>query len=307
MRKRCLSLTLLILLFFIPLVSSALAAQVAHIEISQQREYVPNNIMEPGQVLRGHVSLKDASSSHTVCLLWRDAYGRVAGADTVQVTGPLFAADFSIPLSRPLSFDNRIEATLDGTPQTLSAAFRIRPEYRKWDDYYSAVWAHYKYEYFPLLRRAGINTHMVYKDFPYFEQVMAADFDSYVDNICWRVFAPYHKWRHRWSSIKQQVAADPYNTSLLVRIPSFEDPATDEAIRSTVQQVVQYHSPHRPIFFNLADEIGIGDQSGVIDFDHSVFARNAFIRYLEKKYGSVEQMNLQWETDFPSFYEAARI
>jgi len=305
MKNICLLMSFLALFLSKPFVYSTLAAQVAHIEISQEREYVPHNIMQPGQVLHGHVSLKDATASHTVCLLWRDAYGRIAGTDTVIAAPPLFAADFSIPLLRPLSFYNRIEATLDGTLQAQSVEFRIRPEYRKWDDYYSAVWAHYEYEHFPTLRRAGINTHMVYKDFPYFEQVTAAGFDSYVDNICWRVFAPYHKWRHRWNSIKQKVAADPYNTSLLVRIPSFEDPATDEAIRSTVQQIVKYHSPHRPIFFNLADEIGIGDQSGVIDFDHSVFARNAFMHYLEKKYGSVEAMNRQWDSDFDSYYEAA--
>ncbi|HUU27798.1 MAG TPA: beta-galactosidase trimerization domain-containing protein [archaeon] len=306
MKKTTLLLSSVLCVFYLSFAGHALAApRVAYIDIAPLQEYLPHKIYEPGQVCRGHVSVEEASGSHTVCIFWLDAYGRISGADTVQVGPPVFSADFSIALQNPLSFYNRLESALDGVMQTASVEFNIRPASRRWDDYYSAVWAGYQYEYFPALRQAGINTHMVYKDFPYYEQVVARDFDTYVDNICWRVFAPYHKWRYRWNAIKKQVAASPYNMTLLTRIPSFEDPATEEAIRSTVQQIVNYHKPHRPIFYNLADEIGIGDQSGVIDFDHTVFARNAFIDYLRNKYATVDALNRQWETEFISFYEAA--
>jgi hypothetical protein len=282
------------------------APQVRHIDLAQRHEYQQNNYFDPGQLLLGHVSVAEATGRHTVALIWRDAYGRIAGADTVQVASPVAAADFSILLDKPLSFVNRVEAFLDGVPQPGTADFRIRPAKQPWDDYYTMVWAGYQYEYLDSLRAAGINTHMVYKDFPYFDQLIAADFETYVDNINWRVFAPYHKWRPRWNAIKKQVAANPYNTSLLVRIPSFEDPATEEAIKTTVQQIVNFHKPHRPIFFNLADEMGVGDQSGPIDFDHSVFAREAFIQYLREKYGTIEELNHQWDTNLASFYQAAR-
>ncbi|RKY23002.1 MAG: hypothetical protein DRP79_09870, partial [Planctomycetota bacterium] len=294
----------LCVLFLVP---CAWGARVAFLDIAPRREYQHHNFFEHDELLRGHVSLEQASGIHTVCILWRDAYGRIAGADTVQVGPPVYGADFSIRLSDALSYYNRLETTLDGVPQGVGAEFRIqsnRP--RGWDDYYSAVWANYAYEYFPALRQAGINTHMVYKDFPYYGQVMARDFETYVDNMCWRIFSPYHKWRSRWKAIKKQVAASPYNMSLLVRVPSFEDPATDEAIRTTVQQIVNFHKPHRPLFYNLADEIGIGDQSGPIDFDHSIYARNAFIRYLKNKYGTLEDLNKQWETEFDSYHEAAK-
>ncbi|MEA1997473.1 MAG: hypothetical protein U9N45_07525, partial [Gemmatimonadota bacterium] len=308
MKKPCLML-LVCACVSIPglLAAGGEAPRVVYIDIAPRREYVLHEFLEPGQVLKGHVSVEGATASagHQVCLLWRDAYGRIAGADTVRVGPPVTAADFGIALEKPLSFYNRIEATLDGAPQSVSAEFRIRPPKRPWDDYYTAVWASYPYEYYPALRKAGINTHMVYKDFPRSGQVLARNFDTYVDNICWRVFSPYHKWRHTWRAVKKQAAAAPYNMSLLVRRPSFEDPATDEAVRTTVRRIVNYHKPHRPIFFNLADEIGIGDQSGPIDFDHSIFARNAFINYLKEKYSAVEALNSQWETDFGSFYEAA--
>jgi len=299
---------LLLSCLFTLVIASAAAAgpRVSFIDVAQRHEYQKHNYFEPGQTLRGHVSVADAAGKHTVALLWRDAYGRIAGADTVLVQPPVAAADFSIPLERPLSFVNRIEAVLDGTPQMETADFQIRPPWRPWDDYYTMVWAGYQYEYLDSLRAAGINTHMIYKDFPYFRQVVAADLETYVDNICWRVFAPYHKWRPRWRAIKSQVAADPYNTSLLVRVPSFEDPATETAIKTTVQQIVNSHKPHRPLFFNLADEMGIGDQSGPIDFDHSVFSREAFVGYLRQKYGSVDALNRQWGTEVASFYEAAR-
>ncbi len=282
------------------------AARVAYLDIAQRREYALDNIMDPGQLLKGHVSVKDASGAHQVVLLWRDAFGRVAGADTVSVNAPLYAADFEIELSNSLSYFNRLESSLDNEVQQVAVEFFIRRPPKPWDDYYSAVWGGYQYEYFDSLRVAGINTHMIYKDFPYFTQVMAAGFDSYVDNICWRVFAPYHKWRHRWNSLKRKIAADPYNMGLQVREPSFEDPAADEAVRTTVQQVVRNNAPHRPVFFNLADEIGIGDQSGPTDLDHSIHARQAFLSWLDREYGTVTALNTQWGTEFGSFHEAAR-
>jgi hypothetical protein len=295
-------LLLVILLTALPLS----AARVAYLDISQRREYSLDNVMDQGQVLRGHVSVKEASGPHQVVLLWRDAFGRVAGSDTVTVDAPLYSADFELTLDNSLSYYNRLESTLDGQAQQTAAEFFVRRSPKPWDDYYTAVWAEYNYEYFDSLKAAGINTHMIYKDFPYFDQVMAAGFDSYVDNICWRVFAPYHKWRHRWNTLQRKIAADPYNMGLLVREPSFEDPSTDEAIRTTVQQVVRNHAPHRPIFFNLADEIGIGDQSGPTDLDHSIHSRQAFLTWLDREYGTVTALNRQWGTDFGSFHEAAR-
>lgn len=286
--------------------SSLRAAEVGYIDIAQVHEYQYHNIYEPEQLLKGHVSLTGTSGRHSVILLWRDSYGRIAGADTVTVSAPLAGAGFSIRLENSLSYYNYIEAVVDGVAQREKKLFLIRPPIRKWDDFYTAVWAGYRWEHFPKLREAGINTHMVFRDFPYFEQVMAQNFDTYVDNILWRVFAPYHKWRWRWNSIKELVARDPYNQALLTRVPPFEDPGTDQAMKTTLQRVVEYHKPHRPLFYNMADEIGTGDQSGPIDFDHSIYARNEFIEYLKRKYITIEAVNEKWGTDFPSIYAAAR-
>ncbi|MEA2062999.1 MAG: hypothetical protein U9P14_04825, partial [Gemmatimonadota bacterium] len=157
--------------------ASAAGPRVSYIDIAQTHEYQTHNLYEPGQVLRGHVSVADATGSHTVALLWRDTYGRIAGADTVIVSPPVAAADFSIPLREPLSYANRIEATLDGRLQSTSADLRIRPPHKPWDDYHAMVWAGYQYEYLDSLRRTGIDTHMIFKDFPYFEQVIASGFN----------------------------------------------------------------------------------------------------------------------------------
>ena len=86
----------IVLLVVLAVTSPLSAATVAYLDIGQRREYALDNIMDPGQVLRGHVSVKDAIGNHSVVLLWRDAFGRVAGADTVRTGPPLFAAELLI-------------------------------------------------------------------------------------------------------------------------------------------------------------------------------------------------------------------
>ena len=115
--------------------AAAAAPRVSFINVAQRHEYQKHNLFDSGQLLRGHVSIAEATGGHTVALLWRDAYGRIAGADTVQVAPPVAAADFTILLEKPLSFVNRIEATLDGATQLETADFCIRPPARPWDDY----------------------------------------------------------------------------------------------------------------------------------------------------------------------------
>lgn len=288
------------------LVSSLHAAEVTHIDVRQVREYIPHNILEPGEVLNGRVSLRDLTGTHQITVRWMDAYDRCAGAVEVEASPPASGVDFALPLIDPMSFHNRIEVLVDGQVAPRSADFQIRPVRREWSDYHAVLWSDHEFETFELLRDAGIDGQIVYKDFPYFEEGVAAGFESYVDNMNWRVFAPYHKWRPKWNAVRGMLERDPYNMFIKVRSPSFEDPATDTALETTTRSIVKAHKARRPLFYNLADEIGIGDQSAPIDFDHSYFARNAFISYLRNRYETLQALNKQWKSGFDSFYAAAR-
>jgi len=280
--------------------------EVSHIELNQARDYISENIMEPGEVLHGRISLKGMTDGNQVTVQWIDTFGRIAGENIAVAAGPVPAIEFNIPLSQPLSYENRIEVLIDGGRKSLTKDFQIRPEKRIWDDYAAVLWSTHGHETFELLRDVGVTGQIIYRDFPNRETGVPAGMDSYVDNLNWRVFAPYHKWRPKWHAIRDMLERDPYNMFIKVRSPSFEDPATDTAMKNTTQTIVSKHRAHRPLFYNLADEIGIGDQSAPIDLDHSYFARNAFIQYLRNRYGSLERLNRQWEANFDSFFEAAK-
>ena len=89
-------------------------------DIQQVREYLPDNIMEPGEVLHGRVSLSASGETHVVAVRWFDAFSRLAGVTEVTVVPPARGADFFIRLVDPLSYFNRLEVMVDGDCVTIT-------------------------------------------------------------------------------------------------------------------------------------------------------------------------------------------
>jgi hypothetical protein len=57
---------------------------------------------------------------------------------------------------------------------------------------------------------------------------------------------------------------------------------------------VRLHRDFRPLFYNIADELGEGDQIRPNDFCHSMYCTNKFAQYLRKLYGTPGAVAREW-------------
>src|SRR5437773_1275470 len=81
---------------------------------------------------------------------------------------------------------------------------------------------------------------------------------------------------------------------MLVRQPCLNDPKTDEYLRERLTRMVRMHKAFRPLFYNIADELGQGDQIQPTDFCHSTFCTVKFADYLRSIYGSPGKVGAEW-------------
>src|SRR5579875_2551821 len=83
-----------------------------------------------------------------------------------------------------------------------------------------------------------------------------------------------------WRGLLTQVEFDRNDLSLWVRKPCINDPKTDEYVREHVTRYVRMHRAFRPLFYNIADELGQGDQIRPNDFCHAPHCTIKFAEYL---------------------------
>nr|WP_294549735.1 alpha-amylase family protein [uncultured Rhodopila sp.] len=126
----------------------------------------------------------------------------------------------------------------------------------------------------------------------------------YVENIATDFYAPYHRsvpdrtvtWL--FDAAKARLRTDPADTGVFVREPGLSDPAWLTAVAGRLEQVVRDQSRYRPLFYNLADEAGIGDLAAAWDADIAPASLAAMRQWLKTQYADVAALNRQWGTDF---------
>jgi hypothetical protein len=126
----------------------------------------------------------------------------------------------------------------------------------------------------------------------------------YLENIATDFYAPYHRsvadksvtWL--FDAAKARLRADPADTSVFIREPGLSDPAWLTAVQGRLQQVVRDQSQYRPLFYNLADEAGIGDLAAAWDADIAPSSLAAMRQWLKTQYADIAALNRQWGTAF---------
>ena len=154
-------------------------------------------------------------------------------------------------------------------------------------------WANYPDGFYDLLRKAGVDGTIAYRDGD-FSAVLNNDFNFYVEQMAWEVFAIYHKDQPLWRGLLAQIEFDRNNLDLWIRKPCVNDPKTDEYVREHLTRYVRLHRAFRPLFYNIADELGQGDQIRPNDFCHSDHCVAGFAEYLRKLYGTPGGVGEQW-------------
>jgi len=244
-------------------------------------------------MLTGEVAFR-LPASKSVVVRWMDSFGRIADEAQLQPSASgVMPLNFSFEIVRGLTYRNWVRVWVDGVEQTEGAQFLISPAPEAWDDFQVISWAHYPDGFYDMLRKAGVNGTIAYRDED-FSAVLNNDFDFYVEQMAWEVFSIYHKDQPLWRGLLAQIEFDRNNLDLWVRKPCVNDPKTDEYVREHLTRYVRLHRAFRPLFYNIADELGQGDQIRPNDFCHSDYCVSGFAQYLRKVYGSPGAVGEQW-------------
>lgn len=126
----------------------------------------------------------------------------------------------------------------------------------------------------------------------------------YVENIATDFLSPYHRYTPgkpvTWlfEAAKARRRSDPSDISVFFREPGLSDPVWLATIEARLEKVVRAQAPFRPLFYNLADEPGIGDLAAAWDADVSPTSLSAMRQWLRTQYPDLAALNRQWGTAF---------
>lgn len=126
----------------------------------------------------------------------------------------------------------------------------------------------------------------------------------YVENIATDFLSPYHRFTPgkpvTWlfEAAKAQLLADPADTSVFIREPSLSDPDWLARIDERLGNIVRSQSRYRPLYYNLADEAGVGDLAAAWDADIAPASLTAMRAWLRTQYPDLAALNRQWGTRF---------
>ena len=251
-------------------------------------------LYDPDSVIHGRVSFR-LPATGPVVVRWMDSFDRVVQQAPVPASPSGVAPQsFSFESSRGFTYRNWIRVSVGGAEQTEGAQFLLSPPPKPWDDFHVISWAHYPDGFYDLLRQAGIDGTIAYRDGNH-DNVYDNNFNFYVEQMAWEVFSIYHKNQPLWRGLLNQIELDRNNLELWVRQPCINDPKTDEYVAEHLRRYVRLHRAFRPVFYNIADELGQGDQIRPNDFCHSKHCTIKFAEYLRGLYDTVGALGNEWQ------------
>jgi len=228
-----------------------------------------------------------------VIVRWVDSFGRTVDEFHPPNLGAKVAPlNFSFDLGRGFTFRNWIRIWVNDVEQAEGGQFLVSPSPKPWDDFHAISWAHYPDGFYDVLRQAGVDATIAYREAG--EPAIDNNFDFYVEQMAWEVFAIYHKNQPLWRGLLNQIELDRNNLDLWIRHPCVNDPKTDEYVKEHLTRFVRLHRDFRPLFYNIADELGQGDQIRPNDFCHSTHCTNKFAEHLRKMYDTTGNVAREW-------------
>ncbi|MGH9438096.1 MAG: hypothetical protein ACRD22_09415, partial [Terriglobia bacterium] len=253
------------------------SAIIARVELDQK-------VYDSTAILNGRVLFRQPNSG-SVLVRWVDSFGRVVSEQGIQPSASgIEPGNFSFSLSSGLTYQNWIRVWVNGAEQTAGAQFLISPPPKDWDDFHVIEYARYPEGLYGKLREAGVDAEIAPREGD-FSFILDNNFNFNVEQMAWQVFSIYHKNQPLWRGLLAQILYDRNNMKLWVRQPCLNDPKTDEYLREHLTRYVRHHRAFRPLFYNIADELGQGDQVRPQDFCHSPYCTTKFAEYLHKLYG----------------------
>lgn len=260
------------------------------------RVTLDRDIYDAGGILNGEIHFLHPPTG-PIDAEWIDSLGRVVQA--LALPAPATSDSplaFSLNLAAGLAYVNWIRIKVNGVPQLASKNFLLSPPRDSWDDFHVITWAHYNDGVYDKLRDAGIDGTIAGARSSNFSNVLDNNFRFYVEQMAWEVFSIYIKDRPLWYNVVNRFSTDRENLKLWVRKPCINDPKTDDYLRENLTRYVREHKAFRPLYYNIADELGQGWQIKANDFCHSDYCTAKFAQYLRTIYRTPNQLSGAWQT-----------
>ena len=179
-----------------------------------------------------------------VLVRWLDSFGRVAGERELPASKSGVARQsFDFQLDPGFTYRNWIRVWVNGVEQTEGAHFMFSPAPKPWDDFHVISWAHYPDGFYDLLRKVGVDATIAYKEAT--DPVLDNNFNFYVEQLMWEVFAIYHKDQPLWRGLLNQVDARPQQHGL-VGAQAVHQRSQDRRVRQRPPDALRAHSPRLP-------------------------------------------------------------
>jgi hypothetical protein len=148
----------------------------------------------------------------------------------------------------------------------------------------------------------GVNTGMVVGDADP-QPWLDAQFPYYVENIVNRGLCL--KWNSKVRDWDKMVTAwqGPRDKAALVRDYCLDDPAWRDWARDQMRRVAQKHAPHRPLAYDIRDELSTTISANPFDYDFNPITLHKFREWLQTQYKDLAALNAGWETKFATWDE----
>ncbi len=261
--------------------------------VQASRVSLDRNVYEPGGVLNGEIHFVRFPPGPTE-VQWIDSFGRIVAELTLPVPkAGASSLPFSFPLGAGLTYSNWIRLKVNGVPQVAGKSFLLSPPRDAWEDYHVISWSNYPDGFYDKLREAGIDATIAEREGEP-SNVLDNNFRFYVEQMAPDIFSIYINHRQLWYGVVNNFSTDRENLKLWVRQPCLNDPKTDAVLHERLTRYVREHKAFRPLYYNIADELGQGWQIKANDFCHSEFCTAKFAAYLRGIYGTPERVSQEW-------------
>jgi len=261
-----------------------------------------------------------ATGKGELSIRWIDSYNRVIEDRKIPVElNDENEIGFTIDLRRAAAMRNELTARFrfegmnrrnqkDTRDESVKVEFVASPPDREWWDYQIIMWQRHTNDQFAALKTLGISGGQSVarnKSIPDF--LFSNDLRWYAENIATDFYSEYHRYfpdrTNSWKFLeaRDQYKKDRTSKEPLKRRPSLTDQLWLTRIRERLIESAKYYSPYRPFFYSLGDEAGIANLAAFWDFDFSDESIVPMRRWLRERYGSLKQLNAQWDTNFTTW------
>ncbi|HNU50476.1 MAG TPA: beta-galactosidase [Verrucomicrobiota bacterium] len=201
-----------------------------------------------------------------------------------------------------------LATALGGAAIALAQPASVSP--RPWNEYRVILWvgdtASRHPDRFPLflerLRELGADTGMVHGGGGDPQHYLAHQTPYYVENIVNRGLCL--KWNspvRDWDSFVTAWAKGGRPESAFLRPYCLDDPDWQAMALDQMRAAARKHAPHRPLAHDIRDELSVTISANPFDYDYSPRALEGFRAWLQSQYPSLEKLNREWQTPFPTW------